>query len=121
MYQSYTNENRFRMDGAAVSVFNETGSPILCGAIKINDVLTVKGQTYAIDCDLVCGDGIIVSVNREDGKERCIHLFEVIVTGYTYNGRFYITRFVIFFMSRINFGILVVNCSIPYWPIFSPA
>ena len=99
--QSYTDENRFRMDGAEVSVFNETGSPILCGAIKINDVLTIKGQTYTIDCDRVCGDGIIVSVNRADGKERCIHLFEVIVTGYTYNGRFYITRFVLFFMSQL--------------------
>ena len=81
------------MDGAKVSVFNETGSPILCGAIKINDVLTVKGQTYTIDCDLACGDGIIVSLNRADGKERCIHVYEVTATGYTYTGIFDIAIF----------------------------
>ena len=97
MYQSHTNFNRFRMDGAKVSLFNKRGSYILCGAIKINDVLTIKGQTYTIDCDLACGDGIIVTVNKEYGLERCIHLYEVTAAGYTYTGKLYIARFVLFF------------------------
>ena len=82
------------MDGAKVSVFNETGSQIFCGAIKINDDLTIEGQTYTIDCDLACGDGIDVTVNREVRKERCIHVYEVTATGYTYTSKFYIARFV---------------------------
>ena len=85
------------MDGAEVSIIKESGSPILCGAIKMNDVLTAKGQTYRIDCDLACGDGIIVSVNREDGKERFIHLFEVTATGY--NSMFYNAKFILFSKS----------------------
>ena len=136
MYQSYTDEKRFRMDGAKVSVFNNAGSPILCGAIKINDAFTADGQTYTIDCDLACGDGIVVVVNRDDGKQRCIHVYEVTATGYTDTGKFYIARFVLFFMSTnqvsgehfkhnykknvtINFGIMVANCTIPCWPFYS--
>ena len=90
MYQSQINYDRFQMDGAKVTVFNETGSHIICGAIQINDVLTVEGQTYTIDCDLACGDGIDVVVNREVGKDRCIHVYEVTATGYTYISKFYI-------------------------------
>ena len=97
MYQSHTNRYRFRMDGAKVSLFNGTGSHKLCGAIKINDVLTMKGQTYTIDCDLACGDGIVVTVNKEYGKERCIHVYEVTATGHTYIGKFDFARFVLFY------------------------
>ena len=97
MYQSKLNEYRYRMDGAEVSVLDKAGSPKLCGAIKINDVLTAEGQTYTIDCDRACGDGIVVSVNRKDNLQSCIHLYQVTATGYT--GMFYIARFVLFFMS----------------------
>ena len=97
MYQSHTNGQRFRMDGAEVSVLAEAGSSILCGAIKINDVLTAEGQTYTIDCDLACGDEIFVSVQRAIGLERCIHILEVTATGYS--SKFYIARFVLYFMS----------------------
>ena len=93
MYQTKININRIRMDGAKVSVFNETGSQILCGTIKINDVLTAEGQIYTIDCDLACGVGIVVVVNRDVYLERCIHVYEVTATGYTYTGKFYIARF----------------------------
>ena len=139
VYQSYTDENRFRMDGANVYVFNNAGSPILCGAIKINDFFTAEGQTYPIDCDLACGDGIIISVNRKFGMERCIHVYEVTATGYTYTGKIYILilrDFILFLMSTnqvsgenfkhnmqkkftINFGINAANCTIPSWSFYS--
>ena len=78
------------MDGAEVSVINKAGSPILCGAININDVETAEGQTYTIGCDLACGYGITVSVNRAKGDQRCIHLFEITASGYS--SKFYIVR-----------------------------
>ena len=90
VYQSHTNAQRFRMDGAEVSVINKAGSPILCGAININDVETAEGQTYTIGCDLACGYGITVSVNRAKGDQRCIHLFEITASGYS--SKFYIVR-----------------------------
>ena len=87
------------MDGAEVSVLNEPDSPILCGAIKVTDILTVEGQTYTISCDLACGDGIVLSVNRADQKERCIMVREVTAIGY-YIGKFDFTRFFTFSCCR---------------------
>ena len=99
MYQSKINGVRYRMDGAEVSVINKAGSPILCGALKITDILTVEGQTYTISCGLACGDGIMLSVNRAEGVERCIMVSEVTASGYR---KFDIARFVHFLMLKLS-------------------
>ena len=82
VYQAMLNYNKRRMDGAEVSVIKKAGSPILCGAMHVTDIPTVEGQTYTIVCGLACGDGIVLSVTRAEGEERCIHVFEVTATGY---------------------------------------
>ena len=88
------------MDGAEVSVISKADNPILCGAIQITDILTAEGQTYTIPCDLACGDGILLSVNRAVGQLRCITVKEVTATGFY--GKFDFARFVHFLMLKLS-------------------
>ena len=87
------------MNGAEVSVIDKADSHILCGAIKVTNILTAEGQTYTISCGLACGDGIVLSTVN-GAKERCIAVFEMTATGY--HGKLDIARLFNFFMLYIG-------------------
>ena len=73
--------NAERKDDTRMLIIN-TGSKTesLCGVLKVNDVLTIEGQTYRIPCDLKCGDEVKLTVRHDSGKyhkDACIHMKEI--------------------------------------------
>lgn len=81
IFQSHMdNLNAPRMDGTTVIVENsETESRDICGRLVIRHDFTVKGQTYNIPCDSLCGNSILLEVNHGSGsaREGCIHMKEI--------------------------------------------
>jgi hypothetical protein len=79
-----------RMQDTQVFVINtDEGTESLCGVLKIRDVLTTKGQTYRINCDLKCGNEVELKLRHDRGKYKeqgCIHMTEIIALRIAYKG-----------------------------------
>lgn len=78
---SYLDYNAYRMQDLGVFVQDShKETSMKCGAMKARGDSTIKGQTYKISCDGLCGDEIMLKVRHDRGDYSymgCIHMSEV--------------------------------------------